>query len=150
VSVRVPRWRPPTRAQALVLAVACLIAVLGAVVATRLATDLSTTGGPAAAASVATTPRSGLPTVTVAQLPEQARDTLTLIDHGGSFPYRQDGTVFSNLERRLPARPAGYYHEYTVRTPGSPDRGMRRLILGAGGDLYYTDDHYGSFRQVLR
>jgi ribonuclease T1 len=96
------------------------------------------------------TPRSGLPTVAVAALPVQARDTLAVIDRGGPFPYKQDNTVFSNTERILPARPPGYYREYTVPTPGSPDRGTRRLVVGTGGDVFYTGDHYATFRQVLR
>jgi len=105
--------------------------------------------GPTAVAGTGT-PRSGLSTVSVAALPVQARDTLALIDRGGPFPYKQDNTVFSNAERILPDRPPGYYREYTVPTPGSPDRGTRRLVVGTGGDVFYTDDHYATFRQVLR
>jgi len=92
---------------------------------------------------------SGLPTIQHDRLPIQARETIELIQHGGPFPYRQDGAVFQNRERLLPARPNGYYHEYTVKTPGSPDRGARRIIAGDKGELYYTDDHYDSFRQVV-
>ena len=92
---------------------------------------------------------SGLPTIQYDKLPVQARDTIGLIQRGGPFPYRQDGAVFQNRERLLPARPNGYYHEYTVKTPGSPDRGARRIIAGDKGELYYTDDHYDSFRQVV-
>lgn len=82
-------------------------------------------------------------------LPREARDTLALIESGGPFPYRQDGATFQNREHRLPRHEPGYYREYTVETPGSPDRGARRII--AGGDppaeFFYTDDHYGSFRR---
>jgi ribonuclease T1 len=92
---------------------------------------------------------SGLPTIPYDKLPAQARETIELIQRGGPFPYRQDGAVFQNRERLLPARPNGYYHEYTVKTPGSPDRGARRIIAGDKGELYYTDDHYDSFRQVV-
>ena len=92
---------------------------------------------------------SGLPTIQYDRLPVQARETIELIQRGGPFPYRQDGAVFQNRERLLPARPNGYYHEYTVKTPGSPDRGARRIIAGDKGELYYTDDHYDSFRQVV-
>ena len=107
---------------------------------------------PAGAAAVAGTgtPRSNLSTMSVTALPVQARDTLALIDRGGPFPYKQDNTIFSNTERVLPLRPPGYYREYTVPTPGSPDRGTRRLVVGTGGDVFYTDDHYATFRQVLR
>jgi ribonuclease T1 len=96
------------------------------------------------------TPCSGLPGIAVADLPQQARDTLALIDRGGPYPYSQDNTVFGNLERVLPERPKGYYREYTVVSPGSSSRGTRRLVVGAQGDIYFTADHYQTFRQVLR
>jgi ribonuclease T1 len=56
--------------------------------------------------------------------------------------------VFGNREGLLPDRDRGYYHEYTVETRGSDDRGARRLITGAEAELYYTADHYESFVQV--
>ncbi len=96
------------------------------------------------------TPDDGLPTIAFDNLPRQARDTIRLIDNGGPFPYRQDGAVFQNRERLLPSRSSGYYHEYTVITPGESDRGARRIIAGAGGELYYTADHYDSFKRVVR
>lgn len=83
-------------------------------------------------------------------LPPEAHDTLRLIERGGPFPHRQDGTVFQNREGLLPDRPRGYYREYTVRTPGARDRGARRIVTG--GDppevFYYTEDHYRSFRSI--
>ena len=96
------------------------------------------------------TPSSGLATMRAADLPSEGRAVLALIDKGGPFRYQQDNTVFANNEGLLPMRPAGYYHEYTVPTPGSPDRGARRLIAGKDGDIYYTADHYDTFRQVIR
>ena len=87
--------------------------------------------------------------VSLSSLPEQARDTLKLIKQGGPFPYSKDDTVFSNYEGLLPAKPTGYYHEYTVITPGSPDRGARRIVAGAPGEYYYTADHYRSFKRIL-
>ncbi|HJR13492.1 MAG TPA: ribonuclease domain-containing protein [Rhodanobacteraceae bacterium] len=82
-------------------------------------------------------------------LPPQARDTLALIASGGPFPHRQDGELFGNYEHLLPAEPRGYYHEYTVETPGARDRGARRIITGGNPPVvyYYTDDHYRSFRR---
>jgi ribonuclease T1 len=97
----------------------------------------------------ASTPASGLPTITESALPEQARQTLSLIRAGGPYPYRQDDGVFANREGVLPRHPRSYYREYTVLTPGEPDRGPRRIIRGANGDLYWTTDHYASFRQIL-
>jgi len=81
-------------------------------------------------------------------LPAEARATIALIQRGGPFPHRQDGSVFGNREGRLPPRPRGYYHEYTVETPGLSHRGTRRIVTG-GEPIeiwYYSDDHYGSFR----
>jgi ribonuclease T1 len=98
----------------------------------------------------AATPESGLPVVAASALPREARDTLVLIDRGGPYPYAKDGAVFGNVERLLPARPRGYYREYTVRTPGEADRGARRIVAGTAGDRYWTDDHYETFRQVRR
>jgi ribonuclease T1 len=83
-------------------------------------------------------------------LPPEAVATLELIERGGPFPYDRDGSVFQNRERRLPDRPRGYYREYTVPTPGSPDRGARRIVTGGEPPevYYYTDDHYRSFRRL--
>lgn len=91
-------------------------------------------------------------TIPAAQLPEEARITLELIDAGGPFPYRRDGIVFQNRERLLPEQPKGYYREYTVPTPGSKDRGARRIVTGDKPPLvfYYTADHYKSFRRIQR
>lgn len=93
---------------------------------------------------------TGAATVKLAQLPAEARQTVALIDKGGPFPYAKDGVVFGNYEKLLPQQKRGYYHEYTVRTPGSRDRGARRIVTGQDGGIYYTDDHYKSFRTVLR
>jgi guanyl-specific ribonuclease Sa len=86
--------------------------------------------------------------VALSNLPPQATDTVELIDQGGPFPYPQDGTVFQNREGILPACATGYYHEYTVKTPGSPDRGARRIVTGDAGEFFYTGDHYASFQLV--
>lgn len=96
--------------------------------------------------------QDGLPAAHIAQLPGQAVATLRLIEAGGPFPYEKDGIVFGNRERLLPRRPRGYYHEYTVSTPRSRDRGARRIVCGGSlrqiGDCDYTDDHYASFKRI--
>ncbi len=107
------------------------------------ATDTSSSTGTTGARS-----GHGLSSVTPAQLPVQARETIRLILHGGPFPYSRDGAVFGNFERLLPQEPTGYYHEYTVPTPGSADRGARRIIAGKDGQMYYTADHYQSFSRI--
>ena len=81
-------------------------------------------------------------------LPPEARALLLHIKKGGPFTYAQDGTVFSNREGLLPVKPRGFYHEYTVKTPGARDRGARRIIAGPNGEYYYTEDHYRSFKRI--
>ncbi len=104
---------------------------------------------PAATSTAATDAESGLPWIALAALPPQARDTLELIESDGPFPFDRDGVVFQNREGLLPSEERGYYREYTVVTPGSNDRGARRIVTGAEGELYYTDDHYDSFRRIV-
>lgn len=87
-------------------------------------------------------------TIQAAQLPPEARQTLALIKRGGPFPYARDGTVFGNREGLLPRQARGYYREFTVKTPGSRDRGARRIVAGRGGDYWYTADHYRSFKRI--
>lgn len=94
--------------------------------------------------------------ITFTALPREAQETLALIKSGGPFPYRKDGAVFGNFERRLPTQLRGYYREYTVPTPGAKGRGARRIVAGLGsagdvrysGEYYYTDNHYLSFRKI--
>ncbi|MZD06326.1 ribonuclease [Streptomyces sp. SID5785] len=115
-------------------------------------------GGPATVAAQAAAPAPVSATVLSAAsvgdicysaLPSQAHDTLDLIAQGGPYPYEQDGTVFQNREGVLPQQSTGYYHEYTVITPGSDDRGARRIVTGeANQEDYYTADHYASFDLV--
>jgi ribonuclease T1 len=100
---------------------------------------------------------NNIDSISLVELPPEARHTLNLIQRGGPFPYpHKDGSAFGNFEKRLPRQARGYYREYTVPTPGSRDRGARRLIAGSGrsgdvatsGEYYYTDDHYRSFRRI--
>jgi len=126
--------RFPPRASRISVAAAALSALLvgGAV---------SATTADATAASVGS--------ICYGDLPSQAHDTLDLIDKGGPFPYSQDGTVFQNRENVLPSQQSGYYHEYTVITPGSPTRGARRIVTGEETqEDYYTSDHYATFDLV--
>jgi ribonuclease T1 len=108
--------------------------------------------GAATPTSVETTAPATAGMPALARLPaeeQQAiRAALALIAAGGPFPHRRDGTEFQNREGRLPDQAPGYYREYTVETPGSPDRGARRIVAGRGGETYYTDDHYRSFLRL--
>ncbi|MEO6884782.1 MAG: ribonuclease domain-containing protein [Jatrophihabitantaceae bacterium] len=82
----------------------------------------------------------------LSSLPKQAAQTVALIRSGGPFPYpHNDGLVFHNAEHILPMQKDGYYHEYTVPTPGASTRGTRRIITGANATFYYTGDHYEHF-----
>ena len=84
----------------------------------------------------------------VSELPAEALATLELIRKGGPFPYAKDGAVFGNREGLLPKQKRGYYREYTVKTPGERTRGARRIVKGGSGELFYTDDHYNSFKRI--
>ena len=132
-----------------------LIAALTFATATTLGSTayaVPTESPSAGSTYVVTASAAALPTCALSSLPSQASDTLDLIHSGGPFPYSQDGTVFQNREGILPSQSTGYYHEYTVKTPGSPDRGARRLIGGGAmttpAHVYYTGDHYASFCEV--
>jgi ribonuclease T1 len=94
-------------------------------------------------------------TVVLATLPTQAQNTYQLISSGGPFPYDKDGVVFGNRERSLPNQTRGYYREYTVKTPGARNRGARRIVCGGKQPTqpiacFYTDDHYASFRRIVK
>lgn len=93
-------------------------------------------------------PVSGLDWVAVEELPAQAAETIAAIKSGGPFPYDRDGVVFGNFEGILPDRSNGYYREYTVPTPGSADRGARRIVVGTDGEFYWTSDHYRTFQRI--
>ena len=99
--------------------------------------------------AAAPAPVHALGEISAAELPPEAREMLTLIRKGGPFSYQRDGAPFGNREQMLPKRSRSYYREYTVKTPGSHDRGARRIVAGQGSEFYYTDDHYRSFRRVL-
>jgi len=90
--------------------------------------------------------------ISLSALPAEARATLERIRAGGVFPYERDGVVFGNREGLLPAKPRGYYHEYTVPTPGVKGRGARRIVCGGHAvtlaECYYSADHYQSFRKI--
>ncbi len=92
--------------------------------------------------------------ISITALPVEAKIVLQQIRQGGPFSYAKDGVVFGNYEKILPKQRRGYYHEYTVTTPGVRGRGARRLITGgdpiASDEIYYTDDHYQHFRKVKK
>ena len=121
------------------------LAVTGFLLAAGLLTGVAQAKGPFGA---------DLPlTITVAELPRQGVQTYELIRQGGPFAYEKDGVVFGNRERLLPAEKRGYYREYTVQTPGSRNRGTRRIVCGGQArtpdNCFYTADHYASFRKIV-
>jgi ribonuclease T1 len=110
-------------------------------------TLLSVTGGAQAyLLPLQTSPSAAV--ISAAGLPSEGRETLRLIKQGGPFPYPRDGVVFGNRERQLPKQSRGYYHEYTVRTPGAHNRGARRIVCGSLPECYYTGDHYQTFQRI--
>lgn len=107
----------------------------------------------AAATSACARQAPDVASIAVAELPREARATLASIRSGPPYPYERDGIAFGNRERLLPAKPRGYYREYTVRTPGEKTRGARRIVCGGKPTspeaCWYTDDHYSSFRRIV-
>ncbi len=103
-------------------------------------------GGASASFGRDDTPR--LPEIAAADLPAEGRHTLSLIKKGGPFPYERDGVTFGNFEKLLPIKARGHYREYTVPTPGARNRGARRIVAGKDGELFYTADHYKSFKRI--
>ncbi|MBO0839550.1 MAG: ribonuclease [Sciscionella sp.] len=142
------------------LLLALVLAVFGAVGVTSAASAAapdshSTQNAPASHQTKAISPAqascgdtSGYTVVELSSLPSQATDTVKLIQAGGPYPYPEDGTVFDNREGVLPNCSSGYYHEYTVTTPGSSTRGTRRIVTGSGGEFFYTGDHYATFQLI--
>ena len=128
-----PLWWQALHKTGLVLTLACAALASGAV-------DARSTAAPGS--------------VALAELPAEAQSTHRLILVGGPFAHQKDGTVFGNRERALPRQPRGFYHEYTVRTPGARDRGARRIVCGGREPqrpeaCFYTADHYASFQQIV-
>ena len=100
---------------------------------------------------MATTQSSvGLVTIQENELPTQARKTLKLIDSGGPFPFSRDGIVYHNNSGALPHHKDGWYHEYTVATPGAQGRGPRRIVCGSDSTCFWTPDHYSTFKRIIR
>lgn len=143
------------------LALLALVAIFGFVQLVSHSDDPSDTGsGNSASPTSASQP--GAPAGGAEEVPQvggevpadeaaahdQISATLALIATHGPYPNRADGEVFENRERLLPQEPRGYYRSYTVSTPGSADRGARRIITGQGGELFYTSDHYDSFEPI--
>lgn len=139
---------------ALVIAVVALVVALvggGPVTAPQETPSTQTTTaepGPASAPPSVANP-SALPSINASQLPREAQRTLALIAKGGPYPYDRDGVNFGNFEGLLPKKSSGFYKEYTVPTPGEPDRGARRIIVGKDTAKYYTADHYDSFKFIV-
>ena len=76
------------------------------------------------------------------------KPTLDRIQRGVRDPHRHDGSTFRNDRGLLPAKPNGYYKEFVHRTPGIDHVGPQRVVIGRGGEVYYTPDHYDSFIPV--
>lgn len=127
------------------LAPAVVVAILGILLV------VWSQGGLDPRSPVGGTDPGSLPVVRLSSLPPEAAETIELIDAGGPYPFpERDGSTFGNFEGILPDRPGGSYREYTVPTPGSDDRGARRIVAGPRGQLFWTADHYDSFSRIRR
>jgi ribonuclease T1 len=131
--------------RALVLVAALSLAACGqAAPAWDASAPRASTGGARSAGAAQSRGRDPLSSIPADER-VAVRDELARIHAGGPFLHRRDGIVFANRERQLPPEPAGYYREYTVETPRAADRGARRLVVGRGGEAFYSHDHYRSF-----
>ena len=126
-----------------------MLRLVGIVLAAMLWLPLASQGSTTSSSPGLQAGQGGLPVVAVADLSPEARDTLRAIKQGGPFAFKHDGAVFNNFEKILPKRRHGYYHEYTVVTPGKNNRGVRRIISGEDSEYYYTADHYQTFKRIL-
>ncbi|OXM53430.1 ribonuclease domain-containing protein [Amycolatopsis alba] len=130
------------RSRAAAALLVLLVTFFGGVGAAQAATPVSIQQNPCG-------DLAGFKHVSLPSLPAEATTTYNLIQKGGPYPYPDnDGTVFSNRENILPKCASGYYHEYTVPTPGSSNRGTRRIVTGTGGEYFYTGDHYKTFSVI--
>jgi ribonuclease T1 len=118
---------------------------LGLLLAAALAAGIAAGCGGDGTDSAAPAPEPASPAQLTPDEREQIALVLKTVGAGGPFRHEQDGETFFNREGLLPDRPMGHYREYTVETPGSEDRGARRLVIGADGETFYTRDHYSSF-----
>ena len=96
-----------------------------------------------------------LATMSVSELPVKGQQVYALIARGGPFAYDKDGVIFGNREQLLPKNKRGYYREYTVKTSGDRNRGAKRIVCGglqvqSPDACYFTEDHYSSFRKIVR
>jgi ribonuclease T1 len=80
--------------------------------------------------------------------PIDLTDTLERISAGEQLRFRNDGSVFGNRERRLPPRQARYYREWVHPTPELDGPGPQRVVTGEKGEIYYTHDHYRTFKKL--
>jgi guanyl-specific ribonuclease Sa len=101
--------------------------------------------------AVQPSPTGGVAACPLMTLPREAADTVRAIHSGGPFAFpRNDGVVFGNREGHLPDQAKGYYHEYTVISPGAGNRSTKRIVTGGlpltnPAQYFYTGDHYDSF-----
>lgn len=111
--------------------------------------------------------KSFKPVVSDARRVQAIDDLLARIAVCKPMPYGNDGNVHSKPHAGLPAKPAGYYLEYTLIVPNRPTgskpepvviggqtymagavqsfRGAERLMIGNHREVYYTPDHYTTF-----
>lgn len=60
--------------------------------------------------------------------------------------YAIGGDLFGNQEGILPEEQGRVYYECDVDTKGEDSRGAHRLVYSNDGLIYYTSDHYETFK----
>jgi guanyl-specific ribonuclease Sa len=78
----------------------------------------------------------------------KTQKTLDRIAKGQTDPHPNDGAIFENRKSPLPPHELGYYMEYVYRQEGAATPGLERVVVGKGGEVYYTPDHYETFLRI--
>jgi ribonuclease T1 len=136
------------------------IAAVGATAKTASTATTGEKGSPGAKSAKTTKPKKLSPVVKGMKIRDLSgnvvyegdvdlRETLKRIDGGQRFKeFPNDGSIFQNREKRLPAKEREYYQEWVHRTPGLSGPGPQRVVTGRAGEAYYTPDHYSRFIKV--
>ncbi len=74
---------------------------------------------------------------------ESSKGNLSLVAPGKSI----GGDRFGNREGKLPQKSGRQYYECDIDYKGGP-RNSKRIIYSNDGAVYYTSDHYSTFRQL--
>lgn len=89
------------------------------------------------------------PSIAKNDLPLEARQKLQIIQsQGAPYPFREDGTVFHNLHKRLPhSTNRTFYKRFIVPDSNGKAHPQWRLVQG-GNAFYFSRDNFKSFLKI--